>query len=211
MLSVFFSALILAFSGAMMPGPLLTYTVDESLVTGPKTGLLVITGHAFLEIALIALIFMGFDSLLQSLAVQIAIGLVGGILLVGMGLDMIYKALHKKVKLNASGKKRSSSKNILLSGFLISAANPYFLLWWAVIGLGFLLQAYQSYGLDGIVVFYAGHVSADYIWFGFISLAVGKTRKFIRDDLYRIILVILGIALIYFGGDFVYKAIISWI
>ncbi len=211
MLSIFISALILAFSGAMMPGPLLTYTVDESLVTGPRTGLLVITGHAFLEIALIALIFMGFDTLLQSLSVQIAIGLVGGILLVGMGVDMIYKALRKKIRLDASGKRRSSSKNILFSGFIISAANPYFLLWWAVIGLGFLLQAYQLYGLDGIVVFYAGHVTADYIWYGFISLAVGKTRKFIKDDLYRIILVLLGTALIYFGGNFVYKAIVAWL
>ena len=210
MLSIFISALILAFSGAMMPGPLLTYTVDESLTTGPVTGLLVITGHALLEIALIALIFMGFDSILQSTGVQIAIGLVGGLLLIGMGADMIYRSGRNKIQLDAPTR-RSSTKNILMSGFLISAANPYFLVWWAVIGLGFLLQAYQSYGLDGIVVFYAGHVSADYIWYGFISLAVGKSRRFIQANLYRVIVALLGLALVYFGGNFVYGALSAWL
>ncbi|HHT46215.1 MAG TPA: LysE family transporter [Firmicutes bacterium] len=91
---------------------------------------------------------------------------------------------------------------------MISAANPYFLLWWAIIGLGFLLQAYKSFGTSGIIVFYIGHILADFIWYGFISTVVGKTRRFIKENPCRLIIALLGSIVIFFGGSFFYKAML---
>lgn len=209
MLVIFSSALAVAFSGAMMPGPLLTYTIRQSLNTGPHSGFIIIIGHAVLEIILIAFIFMGFDIILQSDAAQISIGITGGLLLIYMGSDMIFSSLKNKVKIELDDNNNSSTKNLLLSGFVISAANPYFLLWWAVIGLGFLIQAYKSFGAPGVFVFYIGHISADFIWYGLVSIIVGTTRKFIKENLYRVIIVLLGGLLVFFGGSFLYKAILA--
>jgi len=58
MFMIFLTALAVAFSGAMMPGPLLTYTIKQSLNTGAHSGFVIISGHAIMEIILIALIFM---------------------------------------------------------------------------------------------------------------------------------------------------------
>ena len=66
MATLFFTALGIAFSGAIMPGPVLAYTIRQSLTSGPKAGFLIMLGHAILEMALIFLIFLGFDVLLQS-------------------------------------------------------------------------------------------------------------------------------------------------
>ena len=78
----------------------------------------------------------------------------------------------------------------------------------AVIGLGFLLEAYKSFGILGIAAFYAGHIGADFLWYGLISGVVGKTRRFIKENLYRSIIVVLGSLLVFFGGNFLYKALL---
>ncbi len=203
---IFLSALAVGFSGAMMPGPLLTYTVKQALNTGPQAGLIIAAGHALLELVLITLIFLGFDLILQSPIAQTVIGIIGGALLIYMGAEMIVSALKNKVKLQLT-QDSAVKRNLFFSGAAISAANPYFLLWWAIIGLGFLLQAYKSFGILGIASFYAGHIGADFLWYGMISGVVGKTRKFIKENLYRIIIIILGCLLIFFGGNFFYKAL----
>jgi len=208
MIVIFSTSLALGFSGAMMPGPLLTYTIKQSLNAGPLSGFIIILGHALLEVILIALIFMGFDIILQSDIAQIIIGIIGGLLLIHMGANMIISSVKNKIKIELEHNS-SGTKNMLLSGVVISAVNPYFLIWWAIIGLGFLLEAYKSFGPLGVLVFYIGHVSADFIWYGLVSTAVGTTRKFIKENLYRTIIVLLGGLLVFFGGNFIYKAVLT--
>lgn len=208
MAAVFLSALGVAFSGAVMPGPVLTYTIRQSLVSGPRAGFVIMVGHAILEILLISLIFLGFGVLLQSSAAQTAIGIAGGLLLIYLGGDMVAGAIRNKVKIRVEGA-GGDSRGMVLSGFLISASNPYFLLWWAVIGLGFLLAAYKSFGIAGVAAFYLGHILADFSWYGLISTVVGRTRRFVSERVYRFIVAGLGILLIYFGGGFVVNAAIG--
>jgi threonine/homoserine/homoserine lactone efflux protein len=209
MIYTFFSSVAVGFSGAVMPGSLLTYTIRKSLSRGPKAGFIIIAGHALLELALIVLIFLGFDTVLQSDIAQLLISFIGGALLIYMGIDMIRGSIKNSVSVHLD-EKTPKTGNMFLSGIVISAMNPYFLLWWAVIGLGFIMQAYNSFGLVGIAVYYLGHISADFIWYGFISTVVGTTRKFIKEKPYRIIIAFLGCLLIFFGGKFVFSAIMSY-
>jgi len=204
--ALFFTALAVGFSGAMMPGSLLTYVIRQSLKEGPKVGFIVIVGHALLELALIIGIFLGLDMVLRSDAAQITIGLIGGILLCYIGADMIVKAARGKVSVDMDAQTKSSDR-IMLSGALLSMANPYFLLWWAVIGLGFLTQAYRDFAVWGVAVYFAGHITADFAWYGLISTVVGTTRKFIKQKPYRIIIMVLGGLLIFFGARFLIDAL----
>lgn len=206
MIFVFLSALTVGFSGAMMPGSLLTYTLRQFLSVGRRAGFIITTGHAILEGMLVILIFMGFDTVLSSGYAQIGIGLVGGALLMYMGVDMIRGSIKNTVKVQTEGGS-DKSKNLLLSGILISAANPYFLLWWAIVGLGFIMDSFNLFGIAGVAVYYIGHICADYIWYGTISVFVGTTRKFIREKPYRIVIAALGCLLLFFGGKFMYAAI----
>lgn len=203
---IFFTAFVMALSGAMMPGPILTYTIRQSLNAGPYAGFIIIAGHALLELILIALIFLGFDIILQSGAAQVSIGIIGGLLLIYMGSQMVISSWKNKVQI-VLDHNHTSSRNMFFSGIILSTTNPYFHLWWAIIGLGFLIQAYQSFGTGGVMMFYTGHILADFLWYGFISIIIGTTRKFINDKLYRVIIVLLGCLLIFFGGSFIYKAI----
>lgn len=75
--AIFLSSFLLALSGAMMPGPLLTATIGESASRGPSTGPLLILGHGILEVALLLLLFLGLSPFFQSRWVFIAIALAG--------------------------------------------------------------------------------------------------------------------------------------
>lgn len=191
-----------------MPGSLLTYTIRQSLSSGPKAGFIVTTGHAILELLLIILIFLGFDSVLQSNTAQVGIGLVGGIMLAYMGIDMIRGAVRNTIKVESDGN-GTMAKSLFLSGIYISAANPYFLLWWAIVGLGFIMQSFNSFGLAGVALYFLGHICADFIWYGFVSTVVGTTKKFIKEKPYRLIIATLGCLLIFFGGKFLFTAVSS--
>lgn len=114
--------------------------------------------------------------------------------------------MRNTIKVQTDGSS-TLNRNMLWSGLAISAANPYFLLWWAIIGLGFIMQSFNAFGIAGVAIYFLGHICADFIWYGFISTLVGTTRRFIRETPYRIIIAILGCLLLYFGGSFLFTAV----
>lgn len=204
MFLIFLSALAVGFSGAMMPGSLLTYTIRKSMSHGPRAGFIIAAGHAILELFLISLIFLGFDTVLKSSTAQIGIGIAGGLMLVYMGIDMILNSIRNKVSISLD-EGNTGKYGMLVSGFIISAANPYFILWWAIVGLGFIMQSYNALAFSGVIIYYLGHIMADFIWYGFISTIVGTTRKFFNHKIYRILIAVLGLLLVFFGGKFVFE------
>ena len=68
------TSFIVALSGALMPGPLLTLTVGEAARRGFWAGPLIIVGHALLELALVLLILAGVGVWLHR---PLVLGLVG--------------------------------------------------------------------------------------------------------------------------------------
>ena len=50
---LFFSSIVIALSGAMMPGPMLTVVVTETPRHGARAGPLVVLGHGILELVLL--------------------------------------------------------------------------------------------------------------------------------------------------------------
>lgn len=202
MIEVFLQSLLIGYSGAIMPGSLLTYTLNKSIKSGIKAGLMVSIGHALLELVLVMLLFLGVGKYLGTAAAQIAIGILGGIVLVLFGTSMIKDIYLGKVSIDFKNDPDGKYGNILIGGALISASNPYFIVWWVAVGLGLIMNAYNTFGLLGIIFFYIGHIMSDITWYMFISALISKTRKFINLKVYKIIIAFLGICLIAFGINF---------
>lgn len=97
--TIFLASLGVGFSGAMMPGPLLTVTIGETLRRGFVAGPLIVLGHAILEIALVVLLVLGVAQYLALKQVHTFIALVGGAFLVFMGWSMFRDAWRGSVSL----------------------------------------------------------------------------------------------------------------
>ncbi len=202
-LTLFATSFIVALSGAVMPGPLLTVTVSESTRRGIMTGPLLIVGHALLELALVLALLMGLAPLLQNKPVFIAIALAGSAVLLWMGVGMIRSLPSMKLTVDDD---RGRGGNLILSGALLSLVNPYWTIWWATIGLGYILHSMNS-GTLGVMAFFTGHVAGDLFWYTFVSTAIWKGRKLLSDRSYRVLIGTCAIFLIVFSGLFAWSGV----
>jgi len=199
-----FSSFVIALSGALVPGPLFTITVSESAKRGASTGPLIILGHAILEVLIIILILSGLSPFLKHETTRQVISLMGGGMLILMG-SMILKDL-RKARLVITGHEQKKGMNLVMTGILASLSNPYWVIWWATIGLGYLVSSLR-FGIAGVALFFLGHISADLAWYSIISYAVAKGRKVMGDKGYRRVLLLCGVFLICFGGWFISTAL----
>lgn len=200
---MFLQSFFIGFSGAMVPGPMLGVTIDGSLKKGWKAGPLIVLGHGILEILLITVMILGLKDLFTNTIVGGIIGLVGGVFLAWMGYGMIKSGINKSVSLeNQETDNSKMGKNLVLVGLVVSATNPYFTIWWASAGMELIRQA-LTIGLIGVIFFFAGHILADFVWYSAVSLAFSKGKKLISDNMYRWIIMFLGVFIIGFSIYFI--------
>lgn len=202
-LTIFFSSFIIALSGAMMPGPLLTATISESSQRGFLAGPLLITGHGVLELLLLTTLVFGMGPFLQRDDVFAVVAISGGVILLFMAAGMFRSLPSLTLALNPGKVKHGS---LVINGALFSIANPYWIIWWATIGFGYVLFSWR-YGLVGIAFFFAGHILADLAWYSVVSAAVGKGRHLFTDRLYKWIIGICAVVLILFAVYFFYAGV----
>lgn len=195
MIAVFFSSMVVALSGAMMPGPLLTVTISESARKGFSAGPLLILGHAILEFFLLVGLFFGLGPLLKNDIFFVIIAFVGGLVMCWMAWGMFKSLPSLTVAIKVDDKER---KNLLLTGILMSLANPYWIIWWATIGIGYIVLA-QEFGVIGVIVFYIGHILGDLSWYSVVSVAVSKGKKLFTDKIYRTLIALCGAFLVGFA------------
>ena len=183
-----------------MPGPLLTATISETSRQGFKAGPLLILGHGILELLLVLALILGLAPLLKRQEVFIVTAFAGAIVLLWMAIGMLraINNLHIDWRRESAG-----SNNLIMTGALLSIANPYWTIWWASIGLGYILYS-QQFGILGVVFFFLGHIIADLAWYAVVSLAVDRGRHFLTDRVYRTVIGICASFLIVFACYFAY-------
>lgn len=211
LLGIFGVSFAIGFSGAVLPGPVTVLVVADVRKWGFRAGLLVALGHAALEAAMVGALVAGLAVLIRGLsgapiltllAQLIALG--GGALLVWMGVGMLRVPGPDPVREWKSGR-----SGPFLDGIWGSLANPYWTLWWVVIGAAFLLYSISRAGYAGAAAFYAGHILSDMVWFSVVSAGVAAVssrrgeRKLGRGWLLKIC----GALLLAFGAAFLVIAL----
>ena len=90
MIEIFIFSFLVALTGALAPGPVLTFTIYKSVrKRGYLSGFFIILGHATLEFALICLLLLGASLFFQNILFLTIIGIVGGVFLVIFGILVI--------------------------------------------------------------------------------------------------------------------------
>lgn len=195
-LSLFILSFTIALSGALAPGPILATTIAESARYGFRAGPLLIVGHAFSEILMVALIVLGLGRFLQHPSVIKAVSLGGGLILIYFGSRLLSTGI--KTLPAASGASPSSGRSLVLTGFTLSFSNPYWSVWWLTVGVGLLLASRRQ-GLLAVAVFFAGHILADFFWYALVSWLVHRGRQFFSGRLYQRLIAACGLLLVALG------------
>ena len=210
---IFIGSMIVGFSGALVPGPMLTLVISSVARKGFWTSFFIVVGHSLLELVVVVSFFLGILKYLSSPLITKIIGILGGTLLLYIGVDIIISVFKKKYTIDFKSmlKQRTitgkSTGTVILKGILISLMNPYWYIWWISIGAAFLIKSVEFNTL-GVSSFYVGHISADFIWYLFIGFLVNTGRRFFNQKIYNGILIACSIFLFYLGIKFIIDAII---
>ena len=199
LVAIFGTSFVGALTGALMPGPLLAFTIGEVTRRGFWAGPLIILGHSMLELATVLALAFGLGRLVEDnhTAVNV-ISIIGGLILIAMGVSTVISSRRQKgITLSAEGSKGRSGM-LLLSGIVISLSNPFWFIWWAGIGLSYLVWA-QKLGAGGVAVFFSGHFLADFGWYAVIAFIVASGKKVIKDSVYKWLLLVCGVVLVGIG------------
>jgi threonine/homoserine/homoserine lactone efflux protein len=208
---VFSLSLLMSLSGALMPGPLLTYTIARTLETtrrGWLTGARVIAGHAALEGLLVCGLVLGLVEFLRAPLAAKIIGVAGAVLLACMGIGLLREtARGRGIELSpgakAGGVKSGfvSRLHPVLAGALVSMSNPYWWIWWVTIGSAFLLRFQITLTRwQALLAFFLGHELGDLGWFSAVSIILHFGRTRIPRGVTTGILAACGVAIIGFGA-----------
>jgi len=190
---------VISLSGVMAPGPVTAAAIGMG-ARSRFAGSLIAVGHGVIEFPLIILIVLGAGKVLKLPAAQIAIGLAGGIILLVMGIGML-KALRSAERAEAP----LAGGTPVLTGILLTATQPYFLLWWATVGLALATQA-ADLGMWAFALFAMVHWVCDFVWLSVLSWASFKGSTVLGPRIMRIVLMVCASALVVFGICFVFRA-----
>lgn len=181
----------ISLSGVMLPGPLTAATIASGY-HNRDAGLMIGLGHGIIELPIVALVYFGFATYLSMPTVRQVTGVLGGLLLVVMG-SLIFFTFKNPVE--TAGRLTHSP---LVTGMVMTGGNPYFLLWWATIGVTLIAMA-TTFGLTGMLVFVVLHLACDIGWDQFLSVTVYKTKHLWTPRVQKIIFSICALVLIGFG------------
>jgi len=194
------TAVGVSLSGVMAPGPMTAAAVAMG-TNNRFAGTLIAIGHGIIEFPLMILIVLGLDKLLSQSYVRIFIGLIGGIFLLIMAAGMLSRLRNEDVQ-----KVKVARGGPVVAGIVLSGGNPYFLLWWATVGLALATTA-TGLGIWAFALFAIVHWLCDFVWLQILSWASFKGTSLFGPRSQRIVLLICSVVLVGFGAFFIYKAV----
>jgi threonine/homoserine/homoserine lactone efflux protein len=165
----FASVALISLSGVLMPGPLFATTIRQA-TKHKAAGALIAVGHGIVEFPLMIVIFFVLSQFKIPNFVQVAVELVGGLLMVVMGVQTLRKRnISEEVQVR-------SSRDSVLAGIYTTAVNAGFILWWLTVGTALILNA-QIFGVVGFSVFAGVHWLCDLSFYTVIALAIFKSQQ----------------------------------
>ena len=197
LLLLLLKVIVISLSGALAPGPVTAAAIGMGS-SNRFAGVQMALGHGIVEFPLMALLLVGIGRFLKLRQVKIVIGLAGGGFLVFLAIQMLQG-------LGSSGAEavQTTRGSPLVAGILLSAGNPYFLIWWATVGLTLITMAKSSFGLWAFGLMALAHWSCDLVWLAILSWASFQGSVLLGPTGQQVVLAVCAAAMLGFGLYFI--------
>jgi threonine/homoserine/homoserine lactone efflux protein len=113
----------------------------------------------------------------------------------------MFKTVSRSVDIQAGAKKDKP----ILAGIIFTVSNPFFLVWWATVGLGLATNA-TKFGLYAFVLFAIVHWLVDLLWVTALSFASFHGTTLFGPKIQQRVMQVCAGAMLFFGLFFLYKA-----
>jgi threonine/homoserine/homoserine lactone efflux protein len=231
--ALFVTSFGVGFTGALMPGPLTTLAVRETMRRGFWAGPLLAAGHSLLELPLVIGLALGLSRFLDNDSVKAGIGIVGGIFLLWMGVHILgalpreapalalpqannpglahngpQRQLFQRNDSLAADQPWPSAVLVLgATAVLVSLSNPGFTAWWATAGT-LLVRQGLDHGAAGVASIYTGHILSDIVWLTVLGLVFASGRRVMSGPVYRAVLGVCAFFILALGAYFMASGLV---
>jgi threonine/homoserine/homoserine lactone efflux protein len=191
------NVLVISLTGALAPGPVTAAAIGMGS-SSRWAGTFMALGHGIVEFPLMLLLLLGVGRLFKRPAMSILIGLAGGGFLVFLAVGM-FQGLGD----SGPAQVQATGSSPLAAGVFLSAGNPYFLVWWATVGLTLITTARNTFGLWAFGLMALVHWSCDLIWLTILSWASFKGSLLFGPTGQQAVLAVCAAAMLGFGVYFI--------
>ena len=186
----------ISLSGVMAPGPITAAT----LAAGARrrhAGAWICAGHIFVELPLVLLVAAGLGTFLRPEGAARR-PRAGG----GRAPHPARPPTASRARKTEPGPAGSLEYHPFWIGVVLSGANPYFVLWWATVGLTLTSRA-MDFGLVALVLFALIHWLCDLGWLEVLSWGGYKGSQAFGHHSQTVLSVLCGVMLLGFGVKFI--------
>ena len=214
MLEILIFSFLVALTGALSPGPLLTFTIYKSLKEkkGYLATVFILLGHATIELTLILILLAGATLIFQNAIFLIVVGVLGGIFLMILGI-LLVKNVHRngiEINFEVENQMKGFKGNSFVGGIVVSISNPFWELWWAVIGVGLMISLNIGFHNPlGLLLFFVGHELGDIAWYLPVSVFVHLGGRSLNPKIFQYVLMACGLFMIVFGIYMMFSTLIT--
>jgi threonine/homoserine/homoserine lactone efflux protein len=197
----------LGISLAAPVGPINIEMIRRGISGGFFQSWLVGLGGMSADIIFLLFIFIGAVKLLTFPIVVFCMYMVGAVVLIKLGLSSIIESFkHTREEAN----KETNTYNSYLTGLFIAFVNPLnFVFWFGVYG-STLTNLTTKYSMSMSLLYSLLILVGVALWNLNIAFTVHFARDLVNERVLRIVTFFAGCVLLWFGGDFLLKAIVEF-
>jgi threonine/homoserine/homoserine lactone efflux protein len=198
MTSALIEGIILGVTLAFLIGPSFISLVQTSIHRGFPSGVQFAIGIVLSDLTLIALSYLGALQILQNQRNEVAVGVIGGLLLMGVGAVTFTRKYV--IPAPVSIEVRVSGRGVLkyiMKGFFLNIFNPFLLIFW----IGVMGVVTSKYGIPSkeILIFFAGTIAAVFLTDLFKVGIAHRIKRYLNARVLTIMNRIVGVFLVLFG------------
>lgn len=198
MTTALFEGIFLGITLAFLIGPSFIALVQTSISKGFLAGAQFALGIALSDAVLISLSYLGALQLITSTEHQVAVGIIGGFILIGFGI-YTFTRKQKIMPSMTINLKLESGKffKYLSKGFFLNIFNPFLLVFW----IGTVGLTSSKYGIHSreMLTFFAGAIAAVFITDLVKCFVAHRIKRYLNLRTLSLLNRMVGIALVAFG------------
>ncbi|MEM1600529.1 MAG: LysE family transporter, partial [Sulfolobales archaeon] len=174
-------------TGALSPGPLSVMTLALGVRGGWRSGFQVALGHTIFELPYVTFLTFLYGSVVKFLELEIIKYLLTVIVVIFNSFfayllisDAVKVGVTRNIALNSGiAGKFSKMRHPILVGLILTGFNPFFLIWWATVGMPLIEGVLRYNVLQSLPTMYLSHVWLDFIWLTLLAYTSSKGARYL--------------------------------
>lgn len=198
-MEIILKGIIAGLALAFLIGPVFFTLIQTSIEKGFYSGIWVAAGISLCDAAYISLSYLGLSQFLSHESASRYMAYFGGLILISFGTYYLFIKNRRTLRYETVDVKSHSPLWLMAKGFIINGLSPMVLIFW----LGMVSIATSDFGYTttpSVIAFFGSVVATVFITDLIKAKLADKLRKALTPHFIRTMNIVLGLAMVVFGG-----------